>query len=133
METLNRTRSHPRRALLVFAFIALLPAMPAAVAQPPSQLAPNPTISFQTATQLHADGLAMELRKDDIGAFAAFVQAAQNGYPPAQRKLGDLYGHGTPAVRRDYEESLRWYEMARENGESVPHIESRMPGLNAGP
>ena len=119
--------------MLVFALVALPSAMSGAMAQPASQMAPEPAISFQAASQLHADGLAMEHRKDDVGAFAAFTEAAQNGYPPAQLKLGDLYGHGTPAVTRDYEESLRWYDKARENGEDVPPIKSRMPGLNAGP
>ena len=75
----------------------------------------------------------MERSKDDHGAFVAFTQAAQNGHPPAQLKLGDLYGHGNAAVTRDYEESLRWYEKARENGEEVPPIKPRLLGVELKP
>jgi TPR repeat protein len=98
-----------------------------------AQIAERPAVTAQTPAQRHADGLAMEHRKDDGGAFIAFTEAAERGHPPAQRKLGEIYDHGNPAVPRDYEKSLKWYETARENGEDIPPVRSRMPGLDLGP
>jgi hypothetical protein len=131
MKTPTSAKSSARRALLpaslfTLALAACLPAMRVAVAQP----AAPPTVHAQTAAQRHAEGVAMELRKDDAGAIIAFTEAAQNGYGPAQRKLGDIYGHGNSAVTRDYEESLRWYERARDSGEDVPPIQPRMPSID---
>ncbi|MBS0336074.1 MAG: sel1 repeat family protein [Proteobacteria bacterium] len=123
----HTTSSFPLRAgLFALALAACLPATRVAVAQS----APQPAVHAQTAAQRHADGVAMERRKDDAGAIIAFTEAAQNGYGPAQRKLGDIYGHGNAAVTRDYEESLRWYQLARDNGEDVPPIQPRMPSID---
>jgi serine/threonine-protein kinase len=131
MKTHTSANSSARHALLpasllAFALAACLPAMQVAFAQPVAQ----PAVHAQTAAQRHADGLAMEHRKDDEGAFIAFTEAAQNGYGPAQHKLGDIYGHGNTAVLRNYEESLRWYELARDNGEDIPAIQPRMPTID---
>jgi TPR repeat protein len=90
-------------------------------------------MELDRAARLHAEGLAMERRDDDEGAFKAFAEAANGGYAPSQRKLGELYDHGTPAVPRDYELSIRWYDRARDNGEDIPLPRSRMPGLDFGP
>ena len=38
----------------------------------------------------------------------------------AARKLGDIYGRGAGDVPRDYEESIKWYEVARSRGVDVP-------------
>jgi TPR repeat protein len=68
----------------------------------------------------HAAGLALERRGDDAGAFIAFVEAAEAGHPPAQRKLGEIYDSGNTAVERDYQAAIHWYEKAREGGEEFP-------------
>ncbi len=62
----------------------------------------------------------MEQRGDDKGAFVAFLEAAESGYPPAQRRLGEIFDSGNSVVKRDYEESIRWYQKAREGGEIIP-------------
>ncbi len=134
MKTNTPAQSSARRALLpasllAFALAALVPAWQSAHAQAES----HPKLSPFGSSLRHVEGLAMEHRKDDAGAFIAFTEAAQNGYGPAQRKLGDIYGHGNTAVPRDYEESLNWYEKARARGEQIPPIQSRMPRLDAGP
>ena len=77
-------------------------------------------MSHEAAVQSHVHGLALEHRGDQKGAFVAFLDAAENGYPPAQRKLGEIYDSGNVAVKRDYEESIRWYQKAREGGEDIP-------------
>ena len=77
-------------------------------------------LSNEAAAQQHVSGLALEHRGDDKGAFLAFQAAAEQGYPPAQRRLGEIYDSGNSAVKRDYEESIRWYQKAREGGEQIP-------------
>lgn len=95
-----------------------------------AQLPVSPAMRAETAPGLFVKGVALERRDDDRGAFAAFLASAEGGYPPAQRRLGEIYDHGNPAVPRNYEESIRWYELARLGGEDIPPPDSRMPGLN---
>ena len=116
------------KTLLVVTAFALTAAMPgwqAVHAQTPA------------AAQRHAQGLALEHRGDDKGALVAFLDAAEQGYPPAQRKLGEIYDSGNHAVKRDYEESIRWYQKAREGGEiippPVPHGNPLMSPIRIGP
>jgi len=75
----------------------------------------------------HAAGLALERRGDDVGAFIAFLEAAEAGHPPAQRKLGEIYDSGNPAVKRDYQAAIHWYEKAREGGEVLPPLRAPYP------
>ena len=110
--------------LAVFAFAAAMPAWQAAYAQAPAHA---------TASQRHASGLALERRGDDKGAYIAFLEAAEGGYPPAQVKLGEIYDSGSAAVERNYPESIRWYEKARANGAVIPPPKSPMPSVNARP
>lgn len=117
-----------KAGLLSLSLAALAPALHLAHAQPPG----TPPMALERAARLHAEGLAMERRDDDKGAFIAFDEAANGGYGPSQRKLGELYDHGTPAVPRDYELSIRWYDRARESGEDIPSPRSRLPGLDFG-
>lgn len=96
-----------------FAFLAAMPIWQVARAQA------SAPANGQAASR-HAAGLLMEHRGDEKGAFVAFLEAAEGGYPPAQRRLGEIYDSGNSAVERDYEESIRWYQKAREGGEILP-------------
>jgi len=73
----------------------------------------------------------MERRGDNQGAFVAFLEAAEGGYPPSQRRLGEIYDSGNSAVVRNYSESIRWYERAREGGEDIPPQKSPYPVIPA--
>jgi len=84
----------------------------------------------RTAASRHAEGLLMEHRGDDKGAFAAFLDAAEAGHPPAQRRLGEIYDSGNDAVERDFYASIRWYEKARLEGEDIRSPRSPMPVIN---
>lgn len=84
-------------------------------------------MNHQAAARRHAAGLALERRGNEQGAFIAFQEAAESGYPPAQRKLGEIYDTGNSAVKRNYAASVQWYEKAREGGESVPPLKSPIP------
>ena len=109
----------------MIAALTLFAAMP--MWQVASAQAPAPANS--QAANRHAAGLLMERRGDQKGAFVAFLEAAERGYPPAQRRLGEIYDSGNSAVKRDYEESIRWYQKAREGGEQIPPPKSPFPAL----
>jgi TPR repeat protein len=44
---------------------------------------------------------------------------ARKGNGKAAKRLGDIYDRGIPGVPRDYQESLTWYQKARDLGETV--------------
>jgi FimV-like protein len=81
--------------------------------------------SFAAATR-YREGLALERRGDQQGAFKAFLDAGEGGHGLAQRKLGEIYDKGGP-VERDYETSLQWYGKARAQGVPIPKPFVRSP------
>lgn len=88
--------------------------------------------SHEAAARRHADGLVLQQRGDEKGAFTAFLEAAENGNPAAQRRLGEIYDTGNSAVARDYAESSRWYQKTRENGEDIP-AQPKVPSSTTAP
>jgi len=52
---------------------------------------------------------------------SALLEAAGKGHGPAQRELGAIYDKGAPGTPRDFAESMRWYQKAREQGEVIPY------------
>jgi FimV-like protein len=69
----------------------------------------------------YRQGVALEKRGDDVGAFKAYLEAGEAGHGLAQRKLGEMYDNGD-GVQRDYQSSLKWYQKAREQGVPVPAL-----------
>lgn len=110
------------RTFLVAASLAFLATIPLAHAQGQS------AFTGDAAARRHAEGVALEKSGNDQGAFVAFLEAAEGGHPPAQRKLGEIYDNGNAAVERDYSQSIIWYQKARDNGEPVPQQKPRLPG-----
>ena len=68
----------------------------------------------------YQDGLQFERSGDVRAALKAYRNAAENGNGLASRKLGDIYGTGRGPVERDYETSLRWYQLTQHDCLSVP-------------
>lgn len=120
-------------ALLAWSSVDAQTTLPMLSPATPPSMEMRTTMSIEAAARLHVTGLAMQRRHDDHGAFVAFSEAAENGYPPSQRRLAEIYDRGNKSVKRNYEEAIRWYEKAREGGEDIPSPPSRMPGLDAGP
>lgn len=89
----------------------------------------KPAIAGDAAARRHSEGLALEKVGNDQGAFSAFLEAAEAGHPPAQRRLGEIFDNGNPAVERDYSRSIIWYQRARDNGEPIPAQKPRLPGF----
>ena len=102
--------------VLALALVAATPVWQVANAQAPART----PASVDTVVLRHVQGLALARKGDEKGAFVAFLDAAEHGYPPAQRRLGEIYDSGNAAVERNYEESIRWYQKAREGGEEIP-------------
>jgi FimV-like protein len=112
----------------------LLAAKPAAV-PPVAAIRPAPAVKApakpapgqEEAARRYREGLAMEHRGDHQGALKAFLEAGEAGYGPAQRRLGEIYDSGSPAVKHDYQASLKWYQKAREQGIEIPKPIQRGP------
>jgi TPR repeat protein len=117
--------------ILVLALLANAAALQPVNAQ--SQTLSKAAADSSDAARRHAAALALEQRGDERGAFTAYLAAAEEGYPPAQRRLGEIYDSGNSAVKRNYEESIRWYQKAREGGEDVPPQKPRVTGLSLTP
>ena len=86
---------------------------PVPVPKPP-EAAASP--GLEAAAKRYREGLTLERRGDDRGALAAFLEAGEGGYGPAQKKLGQIYDKGNSVVSHDYQAALRWYQKAREQG-----------------
>ena len=103
---------------------ALKPSAPESVPQPK----PKPGALGRTdQIRRYREGLALESKGDDKAALQAFLEAGESGYAPAQRKLGEIYDKGNSAVPRDYENALKWYQRAREQGIEIPRPFVRSP------
>jgi len=119
--------------LAAFALVATVPGWQNVHAQDQAR-APE---AIESVVQRHVHGIALAHRGDEKGAFIAFLDAAERGYPPAQRRLGEIYDTGNAAVERNYEESIRWYQKAREGGEELPPQKNygtpKFPAVRVGP
>ena len=96
------------------------PAVPQSQAPAFRSEAPKLLLAPAEAEARYREAVSLEHAGDPRGAFKAYEEAAESGHALAQKKLGDLYGTGGEAVKRDYETSLRWYSKAREQGIQVP-------------
>ena len=80
------------------------------------------------AEQRYRDGVNAEGAKDHKGAFDAYLEAGELGHALAEMRLGELYDRGSPAVKRDMQESARWFQRARDQGAPVRKPETRSVG-----
>ena|GEM_PF-46284 len=72
------------------------------------------------AEALYQRGLRQEKDNNPAAALKSFLDAASAGHAQAMKELGDIYGMGNAAVRRDYATSIKWYSRAAELGVAVP-------------
>jgi FimV-like protein len=86
----------------------------------------QPAAAMETAARRYQEGLALEHKRDEQGAFKAFLESGEAGYGLAQRKLGQIYDKGNSAVKRDLQASIVWYQKARAQG--VP-IDKPLPRI----
>jgi FimV-like protein len=79
----------------------------------------QPVTGMEAAARRYQEGLALEHKGDEQGAFRAFLESGEAGYGPAQRKLGQIYDKGNSAVKRDLQASIVWYQKARAQGVQI--------------
>jgi FimV-like protein len=101
---------------------------PAAVVKPATPAPPgaSPKLRGEDSVRRYRDGLALERKGDEQGALRAFLEAGEAGHGLAQRRLGQIYDKGNSVVQRDYQEALRWYQKAREQGIEIDKPLQRM-------
>ena len=103
-----------------------------ALARPSAPAAPRPTAEprvpagQEEAARKYREGIALEHKGDDKGAYEAFLASAEAGYGLAQKRLGQIYDKGNSVVQRDYQAAIGWYQKARAQG--VP-IEKPLPRM----
>jgi FimV-like protein len=76
----------------------------------------QPVAGMEAAARRYQEGLALEHKGDEQGAFRAFLESGEAGYGLAQRKLGQIYDKGNSAAKRDLQASIVWYQKARAQG-----------------
>ncbi len=100
---------------------------PSTVAATPSATSTAPAAAGTSAPAPDAAASSADLFKqaetmegsDPKGAVKIYRSLARKGNGKAAKRLGDIYDRGIPGVPRDYQESLSWYQKARDLGETV--------------
>jgi TPR repeat protein len=69
---------------------------------------------------LYQQAQAMEKEDRYRDAVRLYKQAASAGHGPSSKRLGEIYLKGAKGVTRDYAESVRWYDKARQQGMDIP-------------
>ena len=103
-----------------------LAAVKPGAADVPAQPPVGAALSLADQIGRYREGLALERKGDDQGALKAFLDAGEAGYGLAQRRLGQIYDKGNTAAQRDYQNSLRWYQKARDQGVEIDKPLPRM-------
>ena len=81
--------------------------------------------TLDVAQTLLKQGESAESNGDVRAAVRFYRDAARNGSGQAAKLLGDIYSNGKGDVGRDYQESLRWYGLAKRAGIAVPEAVRR--------
>jgi pilus assembly protein FimV len=107
------------------------PAKPAVAAVKPAVPAIEPEKpGSKDAARRFGIAQSLERKGDHAGALAAYLESGEAGYGPAQVRLGQIYDSGSPATRRDYATSIKWYERARQQGMELPKQPQRTVPIN---
>lgn len=74
---------------------------------------------------LYEQAVALEQQGKGGEAVGLYARAARSGSGKAALRLGEIYDKGIPGVQRNYDEALKWFNVARVLGEDVPMAKSR--------
>lgn len=116
-----KLNSRVKRVLLAIALTpAALAFAPGASAEIPASLQLAERQAARQAARHETGATVAAPREATPAPISTLVEAAEAGNGPAQRQLGALYDRGAPGVKRDFAQSIRWYQKARERGEEIP-------------
>ncbi|MEW6690632.1 MAG: TIR domain-containing protein, partial [Pseudomonadota bacterium] len=90
----------------------------------PSASAPAAAAAGMPPEDLFRQAREMET-SDPKGAVKIYRSLARKGNGKAALRLGEIYDRGITGVPRDYQESLSWYQKARDLGEAVETARGR--------
>lgn len=100
----------------------------ATVLKTPAAAAERQFSNFWRGEQHYRAGLALEKSKDMFYAFTSYAEGGKLGHGPCQARLGELYDNDMSGfVKRDLQESIRWYERARDNDVEIRKQRGRGP------
>lgn len=127
---MRNSKCNSRHFVLTPLLVAVSMALaPAATAQdrPPSikqvaalsAFAPVTPVTQHSPRELYEIAMTLRAQGDEQGSFEAMMAAGKAGQPQAQHRLGEIYDSDTAFLRRDYKESIRWYQRARAQGEII--------------
>jgi TPR repeat protein len=84
--------------------------------------------NVRMAEVIYSEGIADEKAGNMQAAVEKYLAAAKIGHAVAAVKLGQLYDKGvTKTLSRDLQESISYYQKARERGREVKGPDSRAP------
>ncbi len=84
--------------------------------------------NLRKAEGIYSEGVAAEKAGNMQGAVEKYLAAAKIGHAVAAQKLGQLYDKGvTKTLSRDLQESITYYQKARERGREIKGPDSRAP------
>ncbi|HEY5637724.1 MAG TPA: hypothetical protein VIS77_12595 [Burkholderiales bacterium] len=120
-----KNSSIPFRVSRVLLATALLPAALATASPVQAEMGSTLLLAERVAVQKSPApetqaGIPLVPKRVVSPNVAPLVEAAERGHGPAQRQLGAIYDKGAPGTPRDFAESMRWYQKAREQGEEIP-------------
>jgi serine/threonine-protein kinase len=72
------------------------------------------------SVSLYQQGKALESGGNVKGAVRLYLRAIKEGDYNAAKALGDIYSEGKGDVLKDYADSLRYYQLAKQHGVEVP-------------
>lgn len=100
----------------------------AEVAKVDVKMADEYMANLRKAETIFADGVALENKGDLKGAVEKYIAAAKIGHAYAAERLGQLYDKGvTKTLPHDLQESIKYYQDARERGRAIKGPTDRAP------
>jgi TPR repeat protein len=101
---------------------------PPILREPPYPSDPGkPTPPSVSSGRMLAEAAELERSGNGPEAVKMYMGAARERNGKAALRLAQIYEKGIPGVARNYQESIRWYGVARALGEKPPPIVDPLP------
>ena len=122
-DRIARELAEKRKANVQVAAVAPSATTPTPGAAPAHSATPTPAANTPAAAAAPSEDLFKQAEaleaSDPKGAVKIYRSLARKGNGQAAKRLGDIYDRGIPGIPRDYQESLSWYQKARDLGLTI--------------